>query len=105
MDMQQRLENLLAALGNDPDEIAAKLADEGCFGVQEPECCPLAVYVANKLTPTEHAYVGASGDVFVGRNNRPYRPYRAKTDGMDFPAVSEFVSNFDNRHYPFLEAE
>lgn len=102
MTNQQKLENLLAALGNDPDEVAAKLAAEGCFGVSGPVACPLAVYVADKITPSLHAYVSGDGKVFVGHAGRPDQ---AETGYDDFPVVYDFVTNFDNGHYPFLEAE
>lgn len=81
---------LLAELGNTPEEIAKKLWSMRMFGYKcDSGRCPVANYL-RKETGTDAVEVGG---------------HLCWVDGVqyDLPEpVSEFVINFDGNSYPFL---
>lgn len=101
-DITTRVRAALAELAlPSPDDIAARLAELGCKGVQADECgCPVAVYLS-RLDPRWVVEVrSAVAEIFFGDGELD-RPVLVGLPEI----VSWFVERFDHGAYPELIAD
>jgi len=87
-----RLENALAALGTDPDDIASRLCQEGHFGDSHNTSCPLARYLQQALGTDWLASVNGETVTVPGYGITAVLPR----------PVKRFVLKHDQGGYPFL---
>jgi hypothetical protein len=99
------LSDALRALGTTPDAVATNLMAMGFTGkVNEPDCCPVANYLARSVERTSSAVIGKD------ENNGLYA-WLGGVDivDIDLPvipqSVADFVLQFDARLFPDLIAE
>lgn len=92
--MEEKVTGLLEQLGNNPDDIAAKLLELGCRGYRKnAACCPVANYL--KKTITDVLKVGVVPGLYI-RINSEIIPISTH--------LSSFIYAFDRGDYPKLIA-
>lgn len=108
MTFKERIEELLARLGSDPESVAENLKKAGVKGERScPKSCPVARYLKKEIPEQEvginvqpdevyflsEEQIGA-GTEYCGNSGKPF-VY------LPLP-VSMFVNQFDRRRYPDL---
>lgn len=92
-----QVRDLLAQLGDTPDQVADRLRALGIKGERYGNCCPVANYLASEV-PACFFRVYEHGVAIYKA------PYVSAYDRADVPGpVERFIRRFDEEHGPYLD--
>jgi hypothetical protein len=97
----ERVEALLMSLGDEPQEIAARSADAGCYGVRLNPCrCPV-VHWLQRFGIESAVRIGVVTDGYLGYGRLLFGLAQCVRQPQP---IFDFVQAFDAGEFPWLEA-